>query len=237
MRHDERPRIIVKALSYLSTNHRRRVTVMENFFNRLLLCRVALLLGLVPALSQAQSVPPSSPSVDTGKPATTTSAEAAQLDAQREKIWNSREMLEARAHMDLYFKRSAQVTPEQAEKYMADLKAMSPDQMQMWLIQHQQQRAQVQQEQERWTNLRREAARGTLPAQNMGAFQNPLANRRTVSSGQPVAARPNPNAVTQRPIQKPFSGPQFSGAAQPLVTSEDVARAEILRGLGPWFVF
>ncbi|GEM_PF-1954861 len=210
---------------------------MEYRLNRLLFCPMALLLELFSALSQAQPVPPKPPSVETTNSASTSSADAAQLDAERQKIWNSREMLEARAHMDLYFKRSAQVTPEQAEKYMADLKAMSPDQMQIWLIQHQEQRAQVQQEQERWTNLRREANRGNLPAQNMGAFQNPLANRRTVSTGQPVTARPNPNTVTQRPIQKPFSGPQFSRAAQPLVTSEDVARAEILRGLGPWSVF
>jgi hypothetical protein len=139
--------------------------------------------------------------------------------------------------MDLYFKRSAKITPEQAEKYMADLRAMSPDQMQIWLIQHQEQRAQVQQEQERWTSLRRDAARGALPAQNMGNFQNPVANRRTVSSGQPVTVRPNANTVAQRPIQKPFSGPQYSSAAQPLVTSQDVARAEILRGLGPWSIF
>lgn len=194
---------------------------MRNLLKRVSICHAILFLALLPlSFCLAQQSP-----------------ESAKVDAEREKIWNSREMLEARAHLDLYFKRSAKITPEQAEEYMTDLKAKSPEQMQIWLIQHQEQRAQVQQDQERWTNLRREAARGNLPAQNVGNFQNPLANRRTVSSGRPVAARPNANTVTQRPIQKPFSGRQFSGAAQPLVTSEDVARYEILRGLGPFNIF
>ncbi len=197
------------------------VSVMRNLLKRISPCHAILCLALpLSSICFAQQ-----------------SSESAKLDAEREKIWNSKEMLEARAYLDLYFKRSAKITPEQAEEYMADLRAKSPEQMQIWLIQHQEQRSQVQQEQARWTNLRREAARGNLPAQNVGNFRNPLASRATVSSGRPVDARPNANTLTQRPIQKPFSGPQFSGAAQPLVTSEDVARYEILRGLGPFNIF
>ena len=195
---------------------------MRNLLKRVSICHVVLLLALLPcAFCRAQ------PSLESSK-----------LDAEREKVWNSKEMLEARAHLDLYFKRSAKITSEQAEKYMADLRAKSPEQMQIWLIQYQEQRALVQQEEARSASLRRDAARGNLPAQNMGNFQNPVANRRTVSSGLPVTSgQSTARSNTRPPIQKPFSGPQYSSAAQPLVTSQDAARAEILRGLGPWSIF
>lgn len=176
--------------------------------------------------STAKSPEPTSPGI------TLTSSE---MDAERERIWNSPEMLEARALQELTFKRSAKITDEQAAKYMADLKAMSPDQMQMWLMQQQVQRTQVQQEEARSASLRRDAARGNLPAQNVGAFRNPVASRGNISSGQPVAST---RAVQQRqPTQKPFSGPQYSSANQPLFTSQDAARLEIVRGFGPWSIY
>ena len=193
---------------------------------RLVGCAIVLGALWQPFTSVAQTSDATSPGLSS----------ASEMDAEREKLWNSPEMLEARAHLELTFKRSAKITDEQAAKYMADLKAMSPDQMQIWLLQHQEQRAQVQREEARSASLRRDAARGNLPAQNVGSFRNPLATRSNVSSGQPVATGQRPpanNTVAQRQ-QKPFSSPQFSGAAQPLVTSQDMARFEILRGSRPW---
>ncbi len=179
-----------------------------------------------PLISVAQQ-----PVGDSPHPSTTTG----EMDAAREQIWNSPEMLEARAHMELTFQRSAQITDEQAAQYMADLKAMSPEQMQTWLLQHQAQRAQVQQEEARWSNLRRDASRGNLPAQNVGGFRNPVATRSNVSSGRPVTSPPI--RQPQQPVQKPFSDPQYARALKPLVSSRDVARAEILRSFSPWFVY
>ncbi len=187
---------------------------------------LALCLGIRPLVSVAQTPGSDSPHL---------SSTAAEVDAEREKIWNSPEMLAARAHMELTFQRSAQITDEQAAQYMADLKALSPEQMRIWLLQHQAQRAQVQQEEARWANLRRDAARGNLPAQNVGGFRNPVATRSNVSSGRPVTSVPTPQRP--QPVQKPFSGSQYARALTPLISSEDVARAEILRSFSPWFVY
>lgn len=186
----------------------------------------AVLILTAPFPATAQSPESPSPGITMTSP---------EMDAERERIWKSPEMLEARAHLELTFKRSAKITDEQAAKYMADLKAMTPDQMQMWLMQQQVQRAEVQQEEARSASLRRDAARGNLPAQNVGAFRNPVASRGNVSSGQPVAST---WAVQQRqPTEKPFSGPQYSSANQPLFTSQDAARLEIVRGFGPWSIY
>lgn len=187
---------------------------------------IVLCLCLKPLLSVAQP-----PLGDSPHP----SSAGAEMDAEREKIWNSPEMLEARAHLELTFKRSAQITDEQAAQYMADLKAMTPEQMQTWLLQYQAQRAQVQAEEARWSNLRRDASRGNLPAQNVGGFRNPVATRSNVSSGRPVTNVPV--RQPQQPVQKPFSDPQYARALKPLVSSQDVARAEILRSFSPWFVY
>lgn len=187
---------------------------------------LAVCLCIRPLISVAQQ-----PVGDIPHPSTT----AGEMDAAREQIWNSPEMLAARAHMELTFQRSAQITDEQAAQYLADLKAMSPEQMQTWLLQHQAQRAQVQQEEARWSNLRRDASRGNLPAQNVGGFRNPVATRSNVSSGRPVTSAPI--RQPQQPVQKPFSDPQYARALKPLVSSRDVARAEILRSFSPWFVY
>lgn len=160
-------------------------------------------------------------------------------EAEREKIWNSPEMLEARAHLELTFERSAQITKEQADQYLANLRAMSPDQMRIWLIQYQEQRAETRRQEAESASLRRAELRRNLPAQNVGRFRNPVAARGGPATGQPVTTQPrppSPGAIAQQP-RKPFSGPQYSGAAQPLVTSQEVARAEILRGLGPWSIY
>jgi hypothetical protein len=156
---------------------------------------------------------------------------SADFDTERDKIWNSPEMVEARAHVELTLKRSAKVTDEQAAKYMADLKAMSADDMQIWLIQHQEQRAQVQREEARAAGARRSSVQASLPAQNVGTFRNPIA-----PTGRPVGVAQRPAATTGTPqrMQRPFSGPQYSSANQPLITSQDMARIEILRGNRPW---
>jgi hypothetical protein len=168
---------------------------------------------------------------------------SSELDAERAKIWDSQGMLEARAYLETYFKRSARITPEQAEKYMADLKAKSPEEMQIWLIQFQEEREQRRQEFNRGRQLQQQAALGQLPAQRMGAFRNPLAGRQTPPTGLPASGvQPTVGGgtnvfATRPPTQKPFSSPEYARSVRPLVTSEDVARYEILRGLGPGFIY
>ncbi len=63
----------------------------------------------------------------------------AQQDEQ-EKVWNSPEMLGARAWLDDYFAASAKITAKQAQQYLDRLRAMSPDQMKLWLSRFEEQR-------------------------------------------------------------------------------------------------
>jgi hypothetical protein len=54
--------------------------------------------------------------------------------AQREKIWNSPNMLRARAWLHDYCSKSARITPEMAKKYQEELANMTPTQMELWLL-------------------------------------------------------------------------------------------------------
>jgi len=160
------------------------------------------------------------------------------IEAEREKIWNSPEMLTARAWLETYFERSAKITDEQAKKYMAGLRTMYPDQMKLWLVKFQADRESRKQQSAAARQARQKTIAMRQPSPQVGGFQNPYAGRRVASSGQPVgnarqnyAGGTNPYAQ-RRPVQKPFSSPQYQYARRPLVTSEEVARWEILRGLG-----
>lgn len=171
------------------------------------------------------------------------SAPASSDAAEHDKLWNSKDMLEARAHLKTTFERSAKISPEQADKYMADLKAMSTEQLKIWLIGFQEERARNIQQNERDRQFRRQVVSSRLPAQQVGGFQNPHANRATVSSGLPAgtflnSSSGNRNVFTSSPqVQKPFSSPAYERSMRPLVTSEDAARYEILRGMSPFRVF
>ena len=157
------------------------------------------------------------------------------LDEEREKVWNSSEMLNARAWLETYFERSAKISDTQAKKYMDGLRTLYPDQMKLWLIKFQADRKgrKQQTESERMTRQQSISTRQASP--HVGGFQNPYAGRRATSSGQPVGNVPRgfggvANPVAQhQPVQKPFAG---QSVRRPLVTSEDVARWEVLRGLG-----
>jgi len=160
------------------------------------------------------------------------------IEAEREKIWNSPEMLTARAWLETYFERSAKITDEQARKYMDGLRTMYPDQMKLWLVKFQADRKSRKQHSATARQARQKTIAMRQTAPQVGGFQNPYAGRRVASSGQPVGnvrqtfgGGTHPYAQRQ-PVQKPFSSPQYQNARRPLVTSEEVARWEILRGLG-----
>jgi hypothetical protein len=157
------------------------------------------------------------------------------IEAEREKIWNSPEMLSARAWLETYFERAAKISDEQAKKYMDGLRTMYPDQMKLWLVKFQADRESRKQQHESQRQVRNQTLAARQASPQVGGFQNPYAGRRATSSGQPIGnvrqsygGGANPVAQHQ-PVQKPFAGQSVRG---PLVTSEDVARWEILRGLG-----
>lgn len=63
--------------------------------------------------------------------------------AQRDRIWNSSEMLEARQYILEYSRRSVQFGPREAQAYLARLKKLSPSDMTAWLQRFNARRAQI----------------------------------------------------------------------------------------------
>ena len=95
--------------------------------------RFTLLLAAAFSLAAMQAA--NAQTITTGQPATTfvpgkssTTAQAA-MDAEREQIWNSPDMLRARAWLKDYCSKSAKVTPELAKEYETELANMTPKQM------------------------------------------------------------------------------------------------------------
>jgi hypothetical protein len=70
--------------------------------------------------------------------------------AEREKIWNSPNMLRARAWLQDYCSKSAKVTPEMAKKYQSELEHMSAAQLQLWLLKFDHEEEQRQQQHAFW---------------------------------------------------------------------------------------
>jgi hypothetical protein len=74
----------------------------------------------------------------------------AAMDAEREQIWNSPNMLRARAWMQDYFSKSVKVTPEQAKEYLTELQNLTPAQMRLWLLKFDHEEEQRAQQQQLW---------------------------------------------------------------------------------------
>jgi len=70
------------------------------------------------------------------EPAATTQAEDA-----REKLWNSPEMLHARAWLESYFRVAKKYSPQQAAEYRKTLANMSAPEMELWLMKFEHDRA------------------------------------------------------------------------------------------------
>jgi hypothetical protein len=86
--------------------------------------------------SNAQSPKPATkptPTLAKSMPATPTYSEPG-MDAERAAIWNSPNMLRARAWLQEYCATSKKVTPDEAQQYMNELEHMTPIQMKLWLM-------------------------------------------------------------------------------------------------------
>src|SRR3990172_5527031 len=83
--------------------------------------------------------------------ASSTSTSEASLDAERAQIWNSPNMLRARAWLQDYCSTSAKVTPEDAQKFMSELQNMTPVQMKLWLMKFDEEEDQKAQQRALWS--------------------------------------------------------------------------------------
>ena len=70
----------------------------------------------------------------TAPTASAQSGSSAAMSAEREQIWNSPNMLRARAWLQDYCSKSARVTPEMARQYQTELQNMTPAQLKLWLL-------------------------------------------------------------------------------------------------------
>lgn len=102
-------------------------------------------------------------SADDSKTAPKKTAKILTEAEQQEKVWNSADMLRARAWLEDYFKLSAKYTPKEAQEYRDHLKNMTAKQMELWLMKfdHDRQMSKVRQqafEKSRSTSLARDVA-------------------------------------------------------------------------------
>lgn len=74
----------------------------------------------------------------------------ANMDAEREKLWNSPNMLRARAWLQDYCSKSAKVTPQMAKQYQQELANMSTSQLKLWLLKFDHEEEQRSQQQTLW---------------------------------------------------------------------------------------
>lgn len=93
--------------------------------------RAAVLLASIVVTSDVGAQAPLPPIAATRVP---TAPNAQELAKEREQIWNSPDMLRARAWLKDYCSKSVKVTPEMAKQYETELENMSPNQMRLWLM-------------------------------------------------------------------------------------------------------
>ncbi|MEX2170311.1 MAG: hypothetical protein WD851_13440 [Pirellulales bacterium] len=88
---------------------------------------------MVNAQPAGQPKPAATPPAPAAKPAPLTQKQ------ERDAIWNSPEMLRARAWVSDYCTNSKKMSPEEANAYMTELENLTPKQMKLWLLQYEHQ--------------------------------------------------------------------------------------------------
>jgi hypothetical protein len=78
------------------------------------------------------------------------------VEAERAKIWNSPQMLRARAWLKEHDADSAKVTPEEAKEHQEELANLTPKQMKLWLLKFQHE-DEIRQQQQALFNAQRQA--------------------------------------------------------------------------------
>jgi hypothetical protein len=123
------------------------------------------------------------PTKTTAAPATTsptaaaTAQSAAATNAEREQIWNSPNMLRARAWLQEYCARSAKYTPEEKQQYMTELQNLSPMQMKLWLLKFDQEEESRQQQYSFWEQAHNAALSRAMAAEQATQKSYSVINR------------------------------------------------------------
>ena len=79
------------------------------------------------------------------------------MEAEREAIWDSKEMVEAREWLVDHMARSARITPSQSKRYMEELERLSAQQLKLWLITFEEQQAERARQRESFERARQQS--------------------------------------------------------------------------------
>jgi hypothetical protein len=140
----------------------------------LAICALILLLLSTGTSTFSQTGAPPSPPAETAPgqllPMVSSTPSTPAIEAERAKIWNSPTMLRARAWVQEYCQQSAQITPEEARTYMAEMARMSPTQMKLWLLKFNHEQEMIHQQQAAF-NQQRQAGVQQAMAMNQSIQQ------------------------------------------------------------------
>lgn len=103
------------------------------------------------------------------------------MDAARAKVWNSPNMLRARAWLYDRISKSAKITPEEGQKYITTLESMTPDEMKLWLMKFDEEEEQRQQQYSFWQQSQQVLAKQANAEHR--ATQQGYANINTAETG------------------------------------------------------
>jgi hypothetical protein len=79
------------------------------------------------------------------------------MEAERQAIWDSKEMVEAREWLVDHMARSARITPSQSKRYMEELERLSAQQLKLWLITFEEQQAERARQRESFERARQQS--------------------------------------------------------------------------------
>ena len=133
------------------------------------------------------------------KPAAATTAAAypagsnAAVDAERERIWDSPQMLRARAWVKDYCAHSAKITPAEAKEYEAELANLSPKQMKLWLLKFQHEEEMIQQQQQMFNSSRQADV-----SQAMALHKQMKQSYADINKDETAAAQTAENSIKQQ---------------------------------------
>lgn len=125
--------------------------------------------------------------------AATPSTSAASMDSEKAAIWNSPNMLRARAWLQEYCATSAKVKPGEGQQYMNELQNMSATQMKLWLMKFDEEEEQKQQQHDFW-----QQAHSAALSQAKAADAATKRSYASIEEGQTVAAKHSESEIDEQ---------------------------------------
>ena len=126
-----------------------------------------------------------------------------EIDKERTAIWDSAEMVAAREWLVDHMARSARITPSQSQRYMEELKRLSPEQMKLWLITFEEQQAERNRQNQTFESARQMSVDRAMQANQASqqAAENVTRTRNQAAQTAQESIRNQQQAAQQRSQQ------------------------------------